>query len=253
MSKLSQIAVLAGGIFAVNAIVAAAVKLNKDSLAGKTFVMPEGFTATAHTGSMGTKANTIHALVAGIEAGADIIEFDIRSDRDGHPVLSHDTPVGGEPTLEDAYKIMKVYKNVRANLDIKVTDSLDKVQEITKEYGLLDRVFFTGIGENFVADAKAKAPEIPYFLNYGVNPAFVHSEYYCNELAGFVKKYGAVGLNIHYSGADKLLADTLHKNGLQLSVWTVNKDKDIRKCLDMGVDNITSLRPDKVKKIQRGG
>ena len=252
MGKFSQIAVLAGGIIAVNALATAAIKLNKKSDTGRAYIMPEDFTVTAHTGSMNTEANSIHCLVAGIEAGADIIEFDINADENGHPVLSHDAPVGGEPLLEDAFRIMTVYKNVRANLDIKNPHILDKVQAIAEEFGLLDRVFFTGIGEESVKYAKEDAPKIKYFLNYSVNPAFNNSQYYCDELVGFVKKYGALGLNIHFSGASKLLADTLHANSLQLSVWTLKHDKDIRNMLDMGVDNITSLRPDKVLKIKKG-
>lgn len=252
MSKLSQIAVLTGGILAVNAIASAAIKLNRNSDEGKAYVMPEGFTVTAHTGSMGTTDNTIHSIVAGIESGADVVEFDINDDGCGNPVLSHNKPVGGEPALEDAYRILQVYKNVRANLDIKVTSPLDKLQEITRDFGLTDRVFFTGIGTNFVADAQKKAPDIPYYLNYSVNIAFKNSAYYCAELAEQVKKYGALGLNIHHSGVSQLLIDTLHKNGLQISVWTVNHEKDMKNYLNMGVDNITTERPDKLIKIMKG-
>lgn len=253
MGKFSQIAVLAGGILAVNAIASAAIKYFNNSDEGKAYIMPDGFTVTAHTGSMNTEANSIHCLVAGIEAGADIIEFDINADENGHPVLSHDTPVGGEPNIEDAFRIMSVYKNVQANLDIKNPHILDKVQDIAEEFGLLDRVFFTGIGEDWVQYAKEKAPKIKYFLNYPVNSAFCNSQYYCDELVGFAEKYDALGLNIHFSGASKILADTLHSNGLKLSVWTLKHDRDIKNVLDMGVDNITSLRPDKVIRIKKGG
>lgn len=250
MGKLASIAVLAGGIGIVNAIAGAAVKLNESK--NRVYVMPEYFTVTAHTGSMKTKDNSIHCLVAGIEAGADVIEFDINKDADGEPVLSHNKPVGGEPTLGDAFEIMKLYGNIRANLDIKTTDVLDKVQAIAKEYGVLDRVFFTGIGSDDVAAACEMAPEIPYYLNYAVNPAFFNSEIYCEELVSIVRKHNALGLNIFFGLCSGKLVEVFHRNGLQVSVWTVNSERDIRKCLAMGVDNITSRRPDRVLAILKG-
>ena len=45
----------------------------------------------AHRGAAGlARENSLEALQAGMDAGADILEFDIRITKDGVPVLSHD-------------------------------------------------------------------------------------------------------------------------------------------------------------------
>ena len=56
---------------------------------------------TAHTGCMGTKANSIQSIEAGYKNGASIVEFDLNYDKNGEPVLSHDEPKGNEVTLDD--------------------------------------------------------------------------------------------------------------------------------------------------------
>jgi glycerophosphoryl diester phosphodiesterase len=48
----------------------------------------------AHRGASATHAeNTIGAFIAAMEAGADAVEFDVRSTADGHPVVMHDALV----------------------------------------------------------------------------------------------------------------------------------------------------------------
>ena len=49
-------------------------------------------TVTAHSGCMGLADNSLEAMEAGIEAGAQIVEFDLNYTSDGAPVLSHDSP-----------------------------------------------------------------------------------------------------------------------------------------------------------------
>ena len=52
--------------------------------------LPENFTVTAHTGCEDTADNSLEAISAGIAAGADIVEFDLRFDSEGKGILSHD-------------------------------------------------------------------------------------------------------------------------------------------------------------------
>ena len=56
----------------------------------KPLSLPDGFLITAHTGCLGTKLNSLDSLRAALESGANAVEFDIRFQSDGTPVLSHD-------------------------------------------------------------------------------------------------------------------------------------------------------------------
>jgi glycerophosphoryl diester phosphodiesterase len=64
-----------------------------------------------------------------------------------------------------------------------------------------------------------------------------------------VKDNGAIGINFNKDSATKELVDTFHNNGLLVSIWTVNEEKDMHKILYFAPDNITTRNPDVLKEI----
>ena len=79
----------------------------------KTEILSKGFTYTAHTGCIKTADNSLAAIEEGAKYGADIVEFDLNFLSDGTPVLSHDKPKGKEVTLDEAFKKISEYKNLK--------------------------------------------------------------------------------------------------------------------------------------------
>jgi glycerophosphoryl diester phosphodiesterase len=64
---------------------------------------------------------------------------------------------------------------------------------------------------------------------------------------------GVTDLGVEHTLADERLVAAARAAGLALGVWTVNGAADIRRMLDLGVDIITSDRPDLAKRLQRDG
>jgi glycerophosphoryl diester phosphodiesterase len=64
---------------------------------------------------------------------------------------------------------------------------------------------------------------------------------------------GATDLGVEYTLADERLVAAARAANLALGVWTVNDAEAIRRMLGLGVDIITSDRPDLAKRLQRGG
>ena len=64
---------------------------------------------------------------------------------------------------------------------------------------------------------------------------------------------GATDLGLDHTLVDEQLVAAAHAANLALGVWTVNDPEAIRRMLDLGVDIITSDRPDLAKRLQRGG
>ena len=208
--------------------------------------LPEGFTLTAHSGSMGLPDNSIEAMAAGVAAGADTVEFDLRYDQDGRPVLSHDAPGRDAVPLTEVFAFLRAHPDVRANVDVKDTSRLETVEPLADEYGVTDRLFYTGIGENDVSAVRKKSPRIPYYLN-AEPPKTLFSKKACVALAEKTAALGAAGINLHHSFVTPTLVKVFHANGLPVSAWTVNERADIARMLRAAPDNITTRKPDLVR------
>lgn len=207
------------------------------------------FTVTAHTGCMSTKDNSLEAMQAGINSGADVIEFDVNFTEDGTPVLSHDEPKGNEVTLEEAFKFLSENENIKANLDMKSVANMKAVQKLVIKYRLQERVFFTGITMADVVAVKSGCPAVPYYLNMDVDEKKNTDEEYIKSLAETIENLGAIGMNFNHKSLSSDIVKIFRVRGLLVSVWTVDSEYDMYKVLTMSVDNITTRNPDKLIEI----
>jgi len=63
---------------------------------------------------------------------------------------------------------------------------------------------------------------------------------------------GATDLGLEHTLANDRVVAAARAAGLSLGVWTVNDSTTIKRMLDLGVDIVTSHRPDLAKRLQRG-
>ena len=240
---LTLIIILGGMIFMNN-------KKEQEFYKSQPLSLPKDFTYTAHTGCCGTEDNSLEAIKVGIEHGVDIVEFDLYFNNENIAVLSHDAPKGNEVTLDEAFELIATYNDIKVNVDVKLcNDNLHVVYDLAEKYDITDRIFFTGVNLEDVETVKKECPEVDYYLNYDVKKESKQTPEYLNELVGIVKDNGAVGINFNKDSATKELVDTFHNNGLLVSIWTVNEEKDMYKILYFAPDNITTRNPDVLKSI----
>ena len=211
--------------------------------------LPNDFTYTAHTGCVNTPDNSLQSIDAGVKYGAQIVEIDLNFDKNNVLVLSHNKPKANAVTLDEAFKKVSEYENLKVNVDVKSMANLSEVAVIAEKYGITDRIFFTGISEDRVAGVQAACPNIPYYLGVDVLSEKHHDEEYLLSLVQMVKDNKAIGINFNKNSASKALVDIFHENGLLVSVWTVNGEKNMYKMLSLGPDNITTRRPDRMSEI----
>lgn len=202
-------------------------------------------TITCHTGAMGTPDNSLEFVRKAVDWGAEILEIDVTFRPDGTPVIIHK----GEPDknegvlFSEALAIAAESDKCKINLDLKSTKNLPAVESLVKEYGLYDRVFFTGVSESWVEAVKNNST-IPYYLNCAPSMAEKKKQKAAEALAEKAKALGVIGLNCNYLFVSKFLIDVMHENGLEVSVWTANKKYTMRHMLEFGPDNITTRNPD---------
>ncbi len=212
--------------------------------------LPEGFTLTYHAGALNTKPNTVESIEAALADGAKVVEFDVSFRPDGTAVIIHaDKPKENEGVLLDnALAAVAKNKNCRINLDIKSTANLPQVDALVKKRGLSERVFYTGVFRDWVETVKENS-DIPYYLNHNVSAEEAASTILLQKLAEEIISLGAIGLNSNFSNANASVTEVMHKNGLFVSLWTVNSSKDAARVIGYLPDNITTKKPHLIKNM----
>lgn len=209
----------------------------------------EGFTVTAHTGPGEIPMNSMFSLRYSLQSGADVVEFDLAMNSDGVAVMAHGSPDEAKATLEDGFALVAEYVGVQVNVDVKNTAAVEQAQELAIKYGILDRIFYTGLQEGHIAYIKEHSPLVPYYLNCGFSSN--DPEEYARVCDRAVS-LGAIGLNLSYTGLTPELSDIAHEKGLLISAYTVNSASDMRATLKCMPDNITSEFPYKLYTITGG-
>ena len=204
---------------------------------------------TWHAGAMDTEPNTLESIQAAINSNAEIIEIDVTFRPCGTPVIIHSSaPAENEGVLfEDAIKLL-AKGSCKVNLDLKSTANLPAVDEIINKHEMMSRVFYTGVFETWVEKIKNNSA-IPCYLNYSVSRKESKKEDAAQAVADKAKALGVIGINANFRGVKKQFSDVMHKNGLEVSLWTANKKREMKKVIKANPDNITTKRPDLLNSI----
>jgi glycerophosphoryl diester phosphodiesterase len=223
-------------------------------------------TAVAHRGApYRHRENTLDSLRAGLALGADAVEFDVRTTRDGVPVLLHDSTLkrlweldrplaalsaaevrgltaDGVPTLAEA---LAVTGDSRVMIDLPgAADrrAIRQVVGVVEECGARERVYYSAGADTMLA-LRAVAPDAEIALTWKTlappRPA----------LLTVVRPRW---LNYRFGLVDRALADRVHRDGHLLSVWTPDTRRSMRRLMDLGVDSITTNRIDTLCALRNG-
>lgn len=212
--------------------------------------LPDSFTVTCHAGALGTKANTVESVEKAVEWGAQTVEFDVTFRPDGTPVIIHAAAPAQNKGVLLGKALAAVAKSdsCKINLDLKSTKNLPEVDRLVAEFGLTDRVFYTGVGENWVETVKSNS-SIPYFLNHRITLREAFCKKSAEKLADKAKSLGVMGINSHYPTATHTFVTVMHKHGLLVSLWTVDKPQQMKRILKIAPDNITTRKPEILKTL----
>lgn len=225
----------------------------------------------AHRGySAAAPENTLAALEAGLDAGADAVEFDLHVTADGVPVLLHDTTLDrtttgtgsieettlssldgldagswfseafrGEPipTLADAVELCRgragrIYAEVKRSPR---PEDLDEVARVVRDGGVWEETVF--ISMDWPALLRIRAFEESAQIGYIVE----HPERVENGIARAAGDARALlDFDARILAADPEIVRRCEDLAIPLACWTVNRPEDARRLVQMGVPRITS-------------
>jgi len=221
--------------------------------------------ACAHRGdSSRLRENTLAAIKSAIDAGAQIIEIDVRITKDQEVVVIHDS------TLERLW-------GVSAPVDQRDWNFVATLGEGEDRIPLLGDVLplFIGSTSILMIDMEESDPAQLAYQVTANGPLDPSQIYWCGNLAGMKQiralskeariwlPWNELGLptqelitevapefiNLHYSFVDRARIAEFHNMGLKVAVWTVDDEATMRWAIAVGVDSITTNQLSTLQKL----
>jgi glycerophosphoryl diester phosphodiesterase len=227
---------------------------------------------TAHSGCMSTPLNSIQGVVKGLQAGADIIEVDVRATKDNVVVLFHDehlsTRYGQQAIrdltfqeiqkfnqeIEEVVRLDEVLPIIRehrriVNLDVKEDNAVLPLIQTVELFGMRDDVIITGCEKERATYIKDHYRPYQVLLNASTAlyaAGLENYDLFVIQICRDAIAASCCGINIHYHFCREPLLQYSAKRCLPVLVWTIDDSLMMQKILDMGVHSITSNEVDKL-------
>ena len=150
------------------------------------------------------------------------------------------------PTLDAYLRLVATKPNTRLILEMKSLSDLkredlaaEKIVKALRKYNLLDRTDIIAFSINACLAFKKLMPDGHiFYLNGDLAPRSI-------------KKLGLTGIDYSMSVLRKnpKWVEQAHKEGLEVNVWTVDTEEDMRYFIDLGVDYITTDYPERLQAL----
>jgi glycerophosphoryl diester phosphodiesterase len=206
--------------------------------------------------------NTIESFRAAIEAGVDLVEFDVTVSADGRLVVAHGPEDVAErtPTLDEVLRFFAdEAQEVGVHLDLKLTKRERDVVDALRRHGLVERSF---VSSYFVGTARAVAAADP-----GVRTGFTMprrlfriteegrsaglarvglrllrwtTPFTLRPVLAFTR---ASDLVLHHSAVTRGSVRAAHARGAAVVAWTVDDPAELARLDHAGVDAVVSNDP----------
>lgn len=228
----------------------------------------------AHRGYWKTEGSAQNSIASILNAGriaAYGSEFDVNLTCDGALVVNHDFTYHGLkiyentladlrcdtlrlsngeiiPTLDEYLEASKQYPEMKLVFELKSEGdpqyeavALPACVEAITRLGVADRVEFISFSLSACKEfARLMPKNVVEYLGGEIAPAELH-------------KMGITGIDYEYPVfyEHPEWIEEAHKLGMVVNTWTVNKEEDMRKLLELGVDQITTNEPELAQRVIR--
>ena len=227
----------------------------------------------AHRGlALEAPENTMTAFIAAVDAGATFLETDVHATADGVAVLAHDPGlerVAGrdarlsETLWKDLQQIdlgqgervpglreaLLALPDARWNIDLKKDASVVPAVRAVVEARATDRVLLTSFSERRRRQAQALLPAVATSASQAiVGKALVAQRLGLRaQLRRILAPVVALQVPRRHRGVEIVTARSVaafHAAGVEVHVWTINDEAEMRELLALGVDGLVTDRCD---------
>jgi glycerophosphoryl diester phosphodiesterase len=236
--------------------------------------------------------NTLESFGAAVAAGVQYLEFDIHMTRDGEVVVSHDdrlerncgragiigemtyaelaaADAGRTFTLDGATfpfrdkglrvprlaEVLELFPKLRMIVEAKqiAPSVVAPMLDLIDRAGMRRNVLVASEHQEPLDEIRRLAPEIPTNFSYLESGVFIQA---MGTHDGSYRPPGAaVQIPRSYESWQLVTRESVefaHRLGLELHVWTVNEEAEMRELLDLGVDGLVTDYPARALEVVRG-
>ncbi|MEW6284510.1 MAG: glycerophosphodiester phosphodiesterase [Candidatus Eremiobacterota bacterium] len=218
----------------------------------------------AHRGapSLGPE-NALATFEKACDLGVDAIELDIHQSRDGGLLVIHDDTLDrtygrpgkvgemtkselvevGVPTLQQALQVIRrrcqVLVEIKHPGDSRYQGIEERLLEVLRSEGRLQGVVVISFDSTSLRRLHELQPSLVtgWLVGIPVDPSRARRE------------LGITYLAPHFSLVDQRLVREVRASGLKLGVWTVNREADLRRMVELGCDAITTDEPRRLMEL----
>lgn len=234
----------------------------------------------AHRGfSLHHAENTRGSFRAAVEAGADILETDVRLSKDGQVVVAHDpdlSRVAGRPglladfTLKQLTSIdlghgegfpsleavLEEFPDARLNVDLKVPEAVEPFAKLIRSLRAQERVLATSFDEPTRRAVCALLPGVASSASRSVVISARVRSWLGLPFDSWKVPPEVVALQIPASASGVALVTPsmlrlAKRKSLEVHVWTINDANDMRRLWQMGVQGIVTDRTDLAVQVRQ--
>jgi glycerophosphoryl diester phosphodiesterase len=218
---------------------------------------PERPFVIGHRGAAGVAPeNTLASLEAAVEAGVDIVEFDVQPNlRLGH---TPGEPAEDAPSLDDALDYLRA-QGAAAHLDLKLPGYEADVLAAMRRHGMEDRAYVSTTWPATLRAVALLAPALPRAIGYPRDQHGV-SNLPWPAIAGqagaaaarlamplrvpwLLERTGATVLALHHTLCTSTVVRLAHARRVPVLAWTTNNPAAVRRAASFGVDAVVTDDP----------
>lgn len=209
-----------------------------------------------HRGAAGlAPENTLASLKAGFDAGADILEFDVRVTTDGIPILAHDAWIKGKSirrhtyeelagltavtTLDDAMELFfgKILLNIELKQANHIGTVLDVIEPYIKHSADWEDIIFSSFKIGALKELRSQNKHANLSLLHHINP-FQFMKHH--------KQLHLSAVGFHRLHVNPLALAVAQKLGLFTYVYTVDHVDTAKRFAQRHIDGVVTNRPDRI-------
>jgi glycerophosphoryl diester phosphodiesterase len=157
------------------------------------------------------------------------------------------------PLLSDVLKTIpptqRLYIEIKGGREV-----LPLLRQLLVESGKISQIVIIGFDLETVAASK-ELIDVPTYWLKGTEKVKETEEWIPHDpkLAQMAKDKGLDGLDVHYAGITEEFARAVKASGQKLYVWTVDDPEEAIRLVRLGVDGITTNRPDWLREQLKSG